>query len=160
MSFNYIKEQYDNFNMQALESSFAVFATICIKGTEIGEESLYDGVQDILDARQSDSIKMKYPNGMDATYRIEIYITDKTGLSLGKDKQFQYSGSIVKEPYDIWISCFKSSVVVRGTNTYFDYAEQVELQGNKYNIKGIVNEDFGNKPLMHIFLVKDHENKN
>jgi hypothetical protein len=59
------------------------------------------------------------------------------------------------EPYDCWISCLLSDVSVRSSNTIFDFADYVQLMSNKFDVKGLVPENFGIDPVLHVFLVKN-----
>lgn len=148
--FDYLKEQYDCFVEGLLASSIKVYATVNISYDEI-ENSASFGVGSSLDGKNTTSILRKYPRGLESSYRIRCYPLDRSISSAGP-YDYNFGGKF--EPFDRWISCFRSTVAVDTKSTYFDYSEQVLISGTSYRIKAIAYETFGEKPVVHVFLEK------
>jgi len=58
---SYIKVIYDQVAGQIFNSDFSVMATVFIKATEVGQESIYQSYGDSNDARDSYVRKPSYP---------------------------------------------------------------------------------------------------
>ena len=153
--YEYIKEQYSNILDNLFDSVFVINATLHIHAEEVGQESFHDLYGDVLDATQTDFIKKTYPVDLNPFYRIQVYPMEKLGLRLSSDQQFEYKPAGHMEPFDMWISVLEEKVKIRTNNTLFDFTDKVDIENNSYEIKGIVKEKFGNKPVVHVFLVKE-----
>lgn len=153
--YEYIKEQYTNITEDLFKSAFAINATLHIHAEEVGMESFEDLYGDTLDGRNVDFIKKTYPVDLNPFYRIKVYPMEKAGLRLSGEQQFEYKPAAHVEPFDMWISVLEEAVRIREDNNLFDFTDKVDIENNSYEIKGIVKEKFGNKPIVHVFLVKE-----
>ena len=156
MGFDFVKEQYDVITEDLLNSEFTINATIVITGEEVTDNSTYRGMNDTLDGRFTETMQSKYPLGLPRFKRVKMFPLEKMftrheGDTIQDGIAGQYS------PFDRWLSVALSDVGVRGNETYFDYADTMSVQGVSYKIKGVVKENFGNKGLVHIFLIKNTE---
>lgn len=155
MNFGFLQDLYDGFNKGTLNSDLTVNATIFITAENIGNESFYKGMSDSLDARQQTTIRKKYPRDLSPFYRIQVYKIDSSGLRLSDSQQYNYGPIGHQEPYDVWISCEKKLVSVKNNKTIFDFSNAIAMGGIRFNIKGIVSDNFGNEPIVHVFLNKE-----
>lgn len=156
MRFDYIQEQYDELTMDLLNSQFCINATIIMFGQEVHSDSIYQGTADTLDGRITDSIQTSYPKDMPTFYRVKVFPSEKV-FTRHEGDRYQAGLGGQYEPFDRWISCIESDVAIRDDETYFDRAQNVSIQGVSYKIKGLVKENFGKKPVIHVFLIKDTE---
>jgi len=58
------------------------------------------------------------------------------------------------EPYDFWIACQEQDIRIRDNNI-LDYSDYISFNGDRYTIKAIVREFFGQLPIIHAFLNKE-----
>ena len=153
--FGYIRDMYDSINKEIFDSSFVTMATVYIHSEEIAEESTsLTDYGDILDGRQTDFIKRKYPDGLKPFYRIKVYPIEKSGLKVSSNTMIKETPMGMEEPYDMWISCFESEVKSFNNKSIFDFAESVQLEDYKYIIKRVIQENFGNDTMLHVFMEK------
>jgi len=150
----YLKDSYDNFNEELLGSALVISATIYILAQEVAQDSIYEGFGDIIDGRESAMVQKSYPLDLEPHYRVEIMPIEIFGRS-GDKYRHDVTPAGRFDPYDMWVSIFESKVKVRGSSTYFDYADSMQVGTDMYGIKGIVKESFGNKPVVHVFLTKE-----
>ena len=159
MNFDYIASMCDSLNEQALSNdTFITTATVYIAGEEVGEESFYSGVDKISDGRKTKSLKTFYPEDLDKTYRIKVYPIEKSGLRLTQNEQYDYKPVGYISSSDLWVSCLANDIKVRENNNIFDFVDYVSIEGINYRIKGIVKENIGSNPVVHVFLVKQDAN--
>jgi len=154
MDFNYIQDQYDALTESLLESQFCINATIVIYGTEVHSDSLYQGTADTIDGRVTSPVQTSYPKDMPVFYRVKVFPLEKA-FTRHEGDRYQTGIGGQYEPFDRWVSCASADVAIRDGLTYFDQAKNVSIQGVSYAIKGLVKENFGKKPVVHVFLIKD-----
>jgi len=111
----------------------------------------------MLQGNQTGMIKKFYPLDLSPFYRVKVHPMEKSGLRLTQTQQYQNSPGAKMEPYDIWISIFEDKIKVRQNNNLFDFADKIDIEQNTYEIKGLVRETFGNRPVIHVFLLKETE---
>jgi hypothetical protein len=154
MKYDYLRDQYDVFNEDLLQSSFGVVATINIQYDEVSSESTADFADNDITAEEP--IKLNYPLDLNSSYRITVYPIDKSSLSKsGVEITYGIQGRF--EPYDRWISCFKRDVFTRNNLTLFDHADSISIQGVRYTVKGTVPDTFGREEVLHVFLTKEYD---
>jgi len=149
MDIEYIREIYDAMNVQAFEGVMTVYATVHITAYEVRSDSVNKGFSGSLDATFDGIVKKGFPDELSPFYRVRLYKISDGKLSSSNEHEFTLAGQV--EPCDIWVSCFTSVVSVRD-RTIFDYASDVDLLGDRYKIKSVVSERFGNKGITHVFL--------
>lgn len=154
--FEYVREQYDALTTGLLEGEFSINATIIISGTEVHSDSIFQGMSDTVDGRITDGVQLNYPLDLPIYKRVQVFPLEKM-FTRQEGNRIQEGIAGRFSPFDFWISTSESSVAIRKDKTFFDFAQVVHIQGTDYKIKGIVKENFGNKPVIHIFLVKDSE---
>jgi hypothetical protein len=153
---DYIKEIVDNVNQGFFKTSLLSMATVYIQGDPIGEESIHHNlIMDNFDSREGEPLRFHYPEDLEPSYRIKTFVIERQGLRASTQQQYEYRLVGHNEPYDIWISCRKSDILVKTDRTVFDFADNVSFEGIKYIVKAVVNEGFGNKPIVHVFLKKE-----
>lgn len=156
MDFSYIKDQYDELTTELLSGSFSINATITIAAQEVHSDSLFQGMNDTIDGRITEGVQLNYPKDLPIFKRIKVFPLERMFTKHEGDRiQEGIAGRYA--PFDRWISVHTSEVRIRDNKTYFDVAISVSIQSVSYKIKGIVEEQFGNKPVTHAFLVKDTE---
>ena len=153
MDYGYSKEIYSEIITDLFLGCFVINATINILGKEIIGDSIYDGMGDYLDGRQVDPVQVSFPLDIPKFIRVKIYPIEKQ-YSKYATPGIQYSIGVPYEPFDRWVSCFESAIAIQNNQTYLDYADNVEIDGIVYRIKGKIKETFGLKPIIHIFLTK------
>ena len=155
LDFSYVQEQYDALMETMFDSSFMINATIHIASRDVGTESTYRGTSDRLDGRHVDAVKKAYPLDLAVLYRVLVLPLERVSMNLNEASQISYGVAGKYEPFDRWISCFRTQVEISNDNTYFDFADKVDINGFSYMIKGVVKENFGKKAVVHVFLVKE-----
>lgn len=154
--FEFVKEQYDELTTQLLNGEFSVNATITIAGQEVHADSLFHGMSDTIDGRITEGVQLNYPKDLPTFKRVKVFPLERMFTRHEGDRiQEGIAGRYA--PFDRWISVHTADVRIRNNKTYFDVAISVIIQSISYKIKGIVEEQFGNKPVTHAFLVKDTE---
>jgi len=155
MDFKYAQRVYDKFTKNLYNSTFVINATVHIGGKQINYSSVYSDYTDNLDGRVMDSVQVDYPKDLLKFYRIKVFPLERVRFNANENNvEHDISGKFT--PFDRWVSVQKSEIAVKDPNkTVLDYAENVEIQGNLFTIKGIVVEDFTNLPSVHIFLIKE-----
>ncbi|MCK9369426.1 hypothetical protein M0R04_05770 [Candidatus Dojkabacteria bacterium] len=156
MSFDYIRKACDFANSELLNSEFAVTATVFIVAEEVGGDAIEVEYGEVLDARQSGVFDKRYPDGLLGYYRIKVIPIEKTGLRVGTGQEFKQTPYSSIEPYDFWVSCLRKDVIItRNNKTFFDYADNIQIGGNVYTLKGVITDSFGFEDVVHLFLVKE-----
>jgi hypothetical protein len=157
MDLKYLKEINDSLTEEIFNSSLCVWATLIIKPKEVASDSVYsDNNFAIQENKNQVSLKPDYPIDLQKEYRIRVFPTETQGLVSSRGNQYEYKPVGIAEKWDRWISCKFSDVKVRTKNTLFDFTKVVQMFGNSFIIKGIVEENFGAKKIIHVFLGKDN----
>lgn len=151
--FSYIQNQYDAITENIFSSDLMILATVNISSEKIPSNTMSTRFGDSLDARVN-PIKRDYPDGILRFYRIELYPTEH-GLKVTETTGLITTPLGQVEGYDIWMSCKEDRALVRGNSTMFDFAENVQFQGMRYNVRGVVKELFGDCRILHVFLTKE-----
>ena len=157
MKIDYLKNQYDNFILDCFNQKTTVSATVFIKGANLIPDSLTQKEYGrSLDARFPNSVKKKYPINLAKSYKIYVYVIDNASLRSYEKYNYQLQKMGQIKPYDIWVSCLYDDVNVNQSDnkTLFDFTEYVAMDGQNFEIRNIVKENFGNKKVIHVFLAK------
>jgi len=153
----YLRSLYDEYNDNCFDTSLSLTATIFIKSANIKSNTLEQSkYSDGFDARHQNSLKVKYPLSLERTYTVPVLLVDNYSLKATEKYNTTYTKMGNVEPFDIWISCKYADVEINRAHnkTYFDYADYVSVSGEFYEVRNLVKETFGVKPVVHIFLAK------
>lgn len=151
---DYIKDLYDNITSNLLTGSFAINATIYIKGDNVNFDSTYSGIGDSLDGRYDSHIAKNFPSDLPKFIRIQVFPMERMYTQRhGTPIVHTFAGQF--EPYDRWISCLEADVKIGDHDNYYQHSDYVSVDGVKYKVKAVHREAFGIKPLLHAFLVKE-----
>ena len=148
--FEYFQERHKNLNDQLLVSDFSVLATVNIRKIPV-QSGEFDGtIGEVLDPLKPREYDGEYPKNLDSKYRVRGLIIEQMGMRLDFFKRITFSAAGKFDPFDMWFLCRHEDVRVSDRKTYFDYAESVDVNGDRYVIRGSFILDVDSS--VHVFL--------